>query len=180
MGKDEKKKEEKVAEVKETKVEAVAEAEAPKSERKKASWSFNVASKIAMVLFPGGKTRHFNLTKVTEGMPITQLALAYYGFKQWVMSNSASCLTIEDKIESIEADYKGLVEHGLEFAGEGNIGIIGRVRSNAGTTGAKVQLAKANSLIDLLTKKVTGTISQDEEVILQGLLDAKKILEGKN
>lgn len=166
--------------VEEPTVEAEAEAETEKKteQRKKAHWTFDVVSCVAKVVFPGGKTRHFNLKAVTVGLTISQLAMYYYGFKQWVMSNSASSVTTEDKIASIEADYKGLCEHGLEFAGEGNIGIIGRVRSNA-NAGVKVQLSKANSLIDLLTKKVEGTITPEEDTILQGMLAAKKEIEAK-
>ena len=149
--------------------------------KKKSTWTFDSVTHHATVTFPDGKSARFDLKKVFQGAPTTQLCLLYYGFKQWVASNYAAEITIEDRIASAKADYQGLIEHGLEFAGDGGIGIIGRVRSNAGTGAVKVQLAKANSMLDLMMKKLEGKITPEEEVILIGMMEAKKELEkGKN
>lgn len=139
--------------------------------KKKAKWTYT--GKILSVLFPDGKTGSFDLDLV----PVTSHDhLMMYGAKQWMASNSADCKSTPDKLASFQSDYDGLITHGLEFRGEGQIGIIGSTRSNAvardmvkvkksdldATTFTLVELRAYAKLPGLMTPEMTEKLAELE------------------
>lgn len=117
-------------------------------DRKKSAWSYSLVTHIMEVLFPTGEKRHYNLSKQIVGMTATQELGFYYGIKQWFASNGAAFKDAAAKITSYEADYNGLIEHGLELAGEGKIRIIGSGSQKS------VEVAEAKRLKSELTAHV--------------------------
>jgi len=134
------------------------------NKKKKAIWTYCLGNHMLTVDFPNGQSVDFDLTKLVTGMTATQELGFQYGVKQWLSSNYASCETIQDRIESAKADYKGLIEHGLELSEGGKtIGIVGKTRSNA-STGIKAELKEVKNLNALLAKKLRGeALSEADE-----------------
>jgi hypothetical protein len=130
---------------------------------KKTSWTYTLGNHILEANFPDGSSATFDLTRCVKDMTQTQELGFQYGIKQWMSSNYASCETVEERIESAKADYKGLIEHGLELSEGGKtMGIVGKVRSNA-AAGIKMELKEAKNLNVLLMKKVAGKPLTEEE-----------------
>lgn len=153
----------------------MAEQEEKKVERKKASWVYSLVSHMLEVTFPDGVKGHFDLSKVTVGMPQTQELGFQYGIKQWLASNTADpkvYSSSKEKLIKMKEDYEGLIEHGLELRGEGKIGVIGRERSNAGaprTQDRAVETALNTTLSreevqSMLTSEKLGIIKLSEEM----------------
>jgi hypothetical protein len=150
--------------------------------RKKTSWAYSLTDHILIANFPDGVKAHFDLTKVTVGMTATQELGFQYGIKQWFASNTADPKVYDSskaKIAGMKEDYDGLIAHGLSLSGEGQIGVTGKTRSNA-TAGVKVELAKVNSMLDLMIKEKEEGLTEDEGKILAGMIMTKKALDAKN
>lgn len=138
-------------------------------ERKNAVWSYNLLTHVATVLYPSDIKGRFDLMSMVTGLTEQQELMYYYGFKQWVSSNYSSCKTAKEKLESAEADYLGLIEHGIEIIGDGKIGLKNRERSNANST--KTQLSQAKSALELMTKKLSGqTLTAEEEAFIASIV----------
>ena len=133
-----------------------------KKEIKQVVWKWLSASYTAVADFPDGKSMEFSLKQFCNELPNTVCALIYYGFKQWISSNYAKMKKPEDKRTSAKADYDSLREHGLKFAGEGQI-VLANKPEGKGNAGAKAQLAEMKSMTQLMAKKLRGEVLTEEE-----------------
>lgn len=137
--------------------------------------SWNKLGDYAIADFPSGKQIHLDMR------PLDSMIMKFYGVKQFFSDKKANIKDETEAIQAIKDKYDLAVKNGLQLSDKGKITIVGTTRSNASEAKAtKEKLAKANSMIDLLMKQVEGTITEDEEVILAGMIEAKNAIENKN
>ena len=139
-------------------VEAVV-TEGEATDKKQVSW--NKFGDSAIANFPNGKQIHFDL-KLLD----TQV-LKFYGAKQWLADQVSAIKDPNDKLLGMMESYKFAANAGLELSPTGKVGIIGRVRSNAGA-GASA-------------KKFEADIKAQAQIVsLEGLLMKKAISSQPN
>lgn len=158
-----------------------------KVERKNVSWKYSLGFHVMTATWPSGYSKDFNLSKIVNGCTPTQELAVYFGLKQWTMSLTADPKvypTPEAKTLKIKELIDGVAEHGLELAGEGNIGVTGRVRANAGVAAENRQIAEkvksareGKSVKDVVGLYLLGfSIGSEEDAILKGE-EAQKMLK---
>jgi len=126
--------------------------------RKKMSWTYSLVSHVMEAVFPTGEKKSFDLTNLVVGMVSGQELMFYYGCKQWLASNAAAFKGAAEKIMSFAEDFKGLMEHGIELAGEGQISIIGKVTRKAPKTQDAAVLPKMSTYTDEQITSIKGAL----------------------
>ena len=173
-----------VAEVEETLVED-EKAKTDGKVSKQIKWKYMLGGHTLTVDFPAGEnfeaaSKDFHLEFLVKDLSPTQELIMQYGVKQWLSDKYASIKDLADKWESLSINFNDLREKGLELSDGGSkISIVGKERANANVNGVKAQLAsakaellKSNSMLELMTKKLSGIeLTEAEETTLKGMME---------
>ena len=147
--------------------------------RKNSAWTYNLLNHIMTVLFPTGESKIYDLRTLVVGMTVSQELGYYYGIKQWLASNGAAFRTVKDKLVSYNEDFAGLLNHGLELAGEGKIRVLG-TGSNRSSGVAEAKQLKAALTLHIEPEKLAAmvmlgiTLTPEQQAILDSASKGKK------
>jgi hypothetical protein len=154
---------------------------------KNIAWGYSPLQKTLTATFPSGREVLFHLGSRVNGMSFSDELMYQYGVRQWLASNSSAIKTSneEEKIAKMRMDFNDFLTSGLELSESGGqIRIRGRERANASANAETKRAVKeltstAVSLVDLMKKQMSGTITEEELAKLGELLGAAETLTQK-